>query len=342
MLDWAQAFFIPLMLSVMISYALSPIVNRLERWHVPRALGAGVLLLTIVGALAVGAYSLYDEANSFIDTLPELSQKLGRTLRHETAASAKAVEKVQKAASHFEQTTSSAKGEARPPKGVTRVQVEEPRLDVTDYLWQGTVGAAKVAGQGAMVLFLAYFLLASGNLFRRKLVKISGSTLERKKVTVQVLDEITDQIQRYLLVLVFTSLIVGVLTWITFIAIGMEHAAIWGVAAGVFNAIPYLGPVIVLGATSVAAFFQFGTLSMALLVGGVSLIVTSIEGFLLTPWLAGRASRMNAAVVFVGVLFWGWLWGAWGLLLGVPIIMIVKSVCDHVEDLKPIGELLGD
>jgi predicted PurR-regulated permease PerM len=122
----------------------------------------------------------------------------------------------------------------------------------------------------------------------------------------------------------------------------MEHAAIWGIAAGVFNTIPYLGPIIVTGGTAFVAFLQFGTVSMALLVAGISLLITSLEGYLLTPWLTGRASRMNPLAVFIGVLFWGWLWGVWGLLLGVPIIMMIKAVCDRVEDLKPVGQLLGD
>jgi len=106
--------------------------------------------------------------------------------------------------------------------------------------------------------------------------------------------------------------------------------------------IPYLGPVVVCAGTALVAFLQFGTINMMLLVSGISLIITSLEGYLLTPWLTGRAIRMSPVVVFVSVLAWGWLWGLWGLLLGVPIVMIIKVVCDHVEDLKPIGELLGD
>jgi predicted PurR-regulated permease PerM len=191
-------------------------------------------------------------------------------------------------------------------------------------------------------LFLVYFMLVSGDMFRRKLVRIAGPTLSKKKITLRVLDEITAQIQRYLLVQVFTSLLVGVATWLVFLWIGLEHAAIWGIAAGVFNTIPYLGPVIVTGGTSLVAFLQFGTISMALLVGGISLLITSLEGYLLTPWLTGRASRMSPLIVFISVLFWGWLWGVWGLLLGVPIIMMIKAICDRVEDLKPVGELLGD
>jgi len=156
-----------------------------------------------------------------------------------------------------------------------------------------------------------------------------------------VLDEITAQIQRYLLVQIFTSILVGVATWLAFLWIGLEHAAIWGIVSGVFNMIPYLGPVIVTGGTGLVGLLQFGTLGMALTVAGISLVITTLEGYLLTPWLTGRASRMNAVMVFVGVLFWGWLWGVWGLLLGVPIIMMIKALCDRVEDFKPVGELLG-
>ena len=227
-------------------------------------------------------------------------------------------------------------------RGVTRVQVEKPKLNVSDYLWSGTLGATALAGQAAVVLFMVYFMLVVGDTFRRKLVKITGPALSKKKVTVQVLDEITNQIQRYLLVQTATSTLVGVASWLAFRWLGLEHAAIWGIAAGVFNIIPYLGALFVTACTALVALVQFGTVSMALLIGGMSLLITSLEGYLLTPWLTGRASRMNPVVVFVCLLFWGWLWGVWGLLLGVPIIMGIKSICDRVEDLKPIGELLGE
>ena len=99
---------------------------------------------------------------------------------------------------------------------------------------------------------------------------------------------------------------------------------------------------IVSGGTALIAFLQFGTINMALLVAGVSLVITSLEGFLLTPWLASRAARMNAVAIFVGLLFWGWVWNVWGMLLAVPMLMVIKAVCDHVEDLNGVGELLGE
>ncbi len=342
-LQWASAVFIPLMLGLMISYALSPPVNLMQKWKIPRVIGAAVLLLAFVGGTASAVYSLSDDAANLIETLPEAAKKLRLALAKEWGTSDGAMDRVQKAATQLERAASETGAQApATPRGVTRVQIERPQLDIKEYLWMGTKGLLGFAGQLSMVLFLAYFILVSGNTFRRKMVRLAGPTLSKKKITLQVLDEITAQIQRYLLVQVFTSVVVGVATWLAFLWIGLEHAAIWGIAAGVFNSIPYLGPIIITGGTSLVAFLQFGTLSETLLVAGTALLITSLEGYLLTPWLTGRASRMNPVIVFIGVLFFGWLWGVWGLLLGMPIIMIIKSICDRVDDLKPVGELLGE
>ncbi|MBX9716637.1 MAG: AI-2E family transporter, partial [Burkholderiaceae bacterium] len=179
------------------------------------------------------------------------------------------------------------------------------------------------------------------NTFRRKLVKIVGPTFARRKITVQALDEITAQVQRYLLVQVAVSLGVGLATWLAFLAIGVEHAAVWGVVAFVLNFVPYIGSIAITAASAMVGFVQFGSVDMALLVAGVSLLIHTVSGHLITPWLTSRTCQMNAVAVFVGVLAFGWLWGIWGLLLGTPMLMMVKTVCDRVDDLKPIGELLG-
>ena len=343
MLHWAREVLIPLMLGVMISYALSPLVSRLHQWHLPRAIGAGILLLVIVAGVSSAAYSLSDDAGQLIETLPEAAQKFRTTLRKERGTSESTIDKVQKAANQIERAASETTSTvAAAPRGVTRVQIERPTFNIKDYFWKGTLGAFGFVGQVAIVLFIAFFLLVSGDTFRRKLVKITGPTLSNKKITLQVLDEINTQIQRYMLVQVFTSVLVGICSWLAFLWVGLEHPAIWGIAAGIFNSVPYVGPVIVTSGITLVALLQFGTIETALLVASLSLIITSLEGYLLTPWLTGRAGRMNAVVVFVGMLFWGWLWGVWGLLLGVPILMMIKAVCDRVEDLKPVGELLGN
>ena len=115
-----------------------------------------------------------------------------------------------------------------------------------------------------------------------------------------------------------------------------------GILAGIFNSIPYFGPVVVTAGTAAVGFLQFGTIEMATIVAGISLVITSLEGYLLTPWLTSRGSQMNAVAIFIGLLFWGWVWNIWGMLLAVPMMMVLKAVCDHVEDFKGVGELLGE
>ncbi len=340
LLDWAQPVLIPLVLGLVTSYALAPVVNRLERFSIPRALSAGILLLAIVGGVGATAFSLQDEAANLVETLPEAAKKFQRSLNKEWGASGETFEKMQQAADEIGRATDGAAPTT--PRGVTRVQIEEPKLDIRRYLWTTLSGAVAATGATLIVLFLAYFLLASGDTFRRKWVALSGPTLAGRRVTIQVMDEIAHQIQRYLGVQVVTSVLVGVSSGLAFWAIGLESAAMWGVVAGILNLVPYIGAIVTTAGTALIAFLQFGTLSMALAVGSISLVINTMEGYWLTPWLASRASRMNAVIVFLGLLFWGWLWGPWGLILGMPIMMVIKAICDHVEDFKPIGEFMGE
>jgi predicted PurR-regulated permease PerM len=122
----------------------------------------------------------------------------------------------------------------------------------------------------------------------------------------------------------------------------VEYPGPWGLAAGIMNTVPYFGPTVVAIAAFVAAFVQFETLGQAGLVSAASLVITTLEGMILTPLLVSRLAQMNAVAVFLGLLFWGWLWGVAGMLLAVPLLMAVKSIADRVADLKPLSELLGE
>lgn len=339
-LKWAAAVFVPIFLGLMISYALAPLVDRMCRWHIPRALSAAILLLGISGGLVSTIYWRSDDAAAVVDALPSAVEKLSQVFGA-SGGPGHAIDKVQQAAQQLVQATDQASSPTATGKRITQVQVERPRFDVKEFLWSGTLGLVSLIGQATVVCFIAYFLLASGDVFRRKLVKIAGKTLTEKKITVQALDEITEQIQLYLLVQLFTSALVGLSTWLAFWWLGLDRLAVWGIAAGVLNLIPYLGSIVITGGSSLLGLMQFGTVDMALAIGASSLGIHVVTGYLLTPWLTGKVGRMSPVVVFVGVLAWGWLWGVWGLLLGIPILMIVKAVCDRVEDLKPVGELLG-
>jgi len=338
----AGAVFIPLLLGVTLSYALGSTVDRMERLRVPRALGAALVIGAIGAGIGWTAFSLSDDAAALVESLPAATQKVREAVRshrgHDTA-----IDKVQRAATELEQAAQEGTaGRPASQRGVTRVSIERARFDIKDYLWTGTLGAATALGQALVVVFIAYFVLASGSSFRRKMAKIAGPTFARRRITVQALDEISEQIRRYLLVQVFISALVGIATWLGFLAIGLESAAVWGMLAFVLNFVPYIGGVVLAIGAGMVAFVQFGSLNMALAVAGIAVAIHGVSGNLLTPWLASRANRLNAVSAFVGVLAFGWLWGIWGLLLGVPILTTVKAVCDRIEDLQPIGELLGN
>lgn len=340
-LHWAKAVFIPVMLSVLFSYALSPVVNWMELRRVPRWLGAAVLMVTMGASIGSTAYLLSNEAAQLVNALPAAAQKFRQAVKAKSGKSEGALETMQKAASQIEQAAQESGGGTITSRGAMRVVVETSRFNIKDYLWSGTMGLMALIGQSTVVVFLTYFLMLSGDTFRRKLIKLAGPTLSKKKITLQALNEITGQIQRYLQVQLLTSALVGVLTGLALAAIGLENAAVWGIAAGVLNLVPYVGSLITAAASALVGFLQFGSLNMALVVGGASMVIHTLVGNLLTPWLTSRAARMSPVAVFIGLLAWGWLWGVWGLLLGIPILMMVKSVCDRVDDLKPIGEFLG-
>src|ERR1700730_8176447 len=199
-----------------------------------------------------------------------------------------------------------------------------------------------VLAQAATVVLLVFFLLIGGDTFKRKLVRLTGPSLSKRKITVQILDDINGSIQKYMFMMLATNLLVALLTWIALSWIGLENAGAWAVAAGLLHIVPYLGPGVTAIAMGMAAFMQFESFAMALLVAGASLAIATVVGTFVTVWMTGRIANMNSAAVFISLLFWGWLWGVWGMLLSIPIIVIVKVVSQHVEQLSPMAELLGD
>ena len=341
-LSWARNIVVPMLLGLTFSYALTPIVNRMVRWHLPRSLAAALLLGSIVGGIASVVWSLSDETASMLETLPDVTQKIRRELvQQRDGGAVAAITQVQKAAAAIESAAADPVQTTLPAR-VTRVQIEPARFDVRDYLWTGTLGLLSGLGYASVVLFVSFFLLAAGDTFRRKLAKIAGPNFGSRRLTVTALDEINQYIQRYLLVQLFTSAVVGLAVWLSFWWLGVDNAAVWGVLGFVLNLIPYFGNVVLTAAAALYAFVQFGSLRMALVVGGVALLINVLESNLLTPWMTVRASRLNPVAVFVGVLAWGWLWGLGGLFLGMPILIAIKAICDRVDELRPVGEILGD
>jgi predicted PurR-regulated permease PerM len=330
------AFFIPLLLSLFLNYALSPVVGRLTSWGVPRALGAALVILAFSAAIAGALYRVGSDAGDVIQEIPSAVQRLRIVLTHAQQDHTGTLEHVQRTASELQKLAEAASPAPTRPK-----EPAGPGVDISSMLLIGTSNIAIALGQLGSALFLAFFLLSAGDLFRRKFLRAVGGDFSRRRTTLRVLDNVDRQNQRYFAIVLLINVAVGVVIGAGFYAIGLERPTVWGIAAAVLHTIPYVGAAMLAGAAALVAYGQFGTLQMALLAATIPIVASVILGIFVQTWLMGRAARMNTPAVFVSLLFWGMLWGGWGLLLAVPIMVAIKTLCDHVERLKPYGDILG-
>lgn len=335
----ARAFFVPLLIGILVSYMLYPLVEWPRRLHIPRPVSAAVVLIVLVGGMSWIAFSLRGDAMAMIEKLPEAAQKLRQNIGNSRTSGLSVLQNMQQAAQELQGAATDA---GVNPGAVVAVPHAPPTVWLQDFAYAQTALLVTVLAQAPIVLLLIYFLLASGQQhFRRKLVQLVGPSQARQQDAVHILREVNVQIQRYLLATLVSNALVGVGTWLAFEALGVEQAGVWGVAAGILHFIPYLGPVLLAFASSIAAFLQFGSIFTALIVAGTSILVAGAIGLVFMTWLQSHFARMNAAVLFISLLFFGWLWGVWGLLLSTPLIVIAKVICDRVESLKRVGKLLG-
>lgn len=340
-IDWAQAVLLPLVVAVLISYTLDPLVVGLERLRLPRAIAAGLVMVVVIGIGAAASVPLKNEAMDLLDKIPQAVERFQREEAKKPPEEPSVMEKAQAAATKIAETTSSNDNKSRSRNRATLVRVAEEPFNLQNFIMQGSPAALVLFSQVFSVLLLVYFLLAVGKLYRLKVVRIAGPSFGRMRKAAHIMADFHHQVRRFLFVMLIGAVFVGVITWLAFVAMGFEQAGLWGVLAGVASAIPYLGPVLIFIGTAAAAFIQFGTVNMTIFVAGTSLIITSIQGNILTPVLTARMSSLNAVAIFIGLLFWGWLWGPVGLIVATPLLMIAKSLCDSVVNLKPLGELLG-
>lgn len=306
---------IPIAFAVLAAYVLEPVVTWLADRGVPRFLAASLLMLLLLGICGAGVYALRDEVMQAVRALPGAAQRVRDLITSMTGASPV--------------TSPSSSDPLQLPPGVTNVI-------------QGTVGSVLTfAGNLTVVYFLWFFLLVSGDRVKTRLLDIAGSDAERRRRLATIIADINTQIERFLVVRLITAAVVAVLTGAALAWLDVPNAVVWGIAAGVFNSIPYFGPIIVSGGLFVVGLVQDGGTAQAFRMAGAALVITTLEGWLLTPPLMGKAENMNALAVFLGLLVWTWLWGAWGTILAVPMLVIVKAVTDHAPSLRPLGRLMA-
>jgi predicted PurR-regulated permease PerM len=340
MMRFAAPLLLPIVLSVMLFYMLDPIVDRLHHWRIPRLLATLMVVFGLVAALGAGVTFLWPQIDSVLIKVPAGTEQLRRTFRQSRRIQGdSALERIQAAARAVDTAAAEAGTPTTKSPGITRVEVQQP-WRMSDMLWTGGLSAIGILAQGVTVLFLTIFLLYEDDSFKRKLVA-QMETHNKKRITVRILNDIATQIGRFIWVQALASLAVAVATWLALWYLGVAEPLVWGVFAGVMNIVPYFGPLIVTAGLAIVGFLQFGTVEEAALVAGVALAITTLEGMILTPHLLSRAASLNHVAIFLAIAFWSWAWGVPGMLLAVPMLMVMKAVCDHVEGLKGIGRFVG-
>ena len=341
-MHWARDFLIPVITAFFLAYTLQPVVNRLAALHVPRGLGAALVLSVLLGSMMFAIASLRDDAVTGLENLPAGAHKLSDALVGLSAQPTGAMRAVGRIAQELQRVANLALKLPLNSSAGEATVVHAAPTSLGSLMWSGSLTALSVLSTLALSLLLVFFLLQAGDFFRRKLVRVIGTTLSAKRATVEVLNDINSQVQNYMFMLLVTNSLLGLASWLCYSALGLEHASMWALVAAVLHLIPYLGPLFAAGMTGLAAFMQFESLPMASLVTLIALGLASVVGMFIVPMMSGRQAKMNPTAIFVALLFFGWLWGAWGLLLGIPLAVICKVIAERVDRLTLVAELLSD
>jgi predicted PurR-regulated permease PerM len=341
LLRWAEAFFIPVVAGILLAYALRPVVVALERLRLPRSLSASAVLVLVVAALCGGIYVLSDDFERAVATLPDAARKIRLVLEESRREQRSPIAHVQRAAEELEQAAFEQPGPKQTAARRPAAPAAEPgvALQVQQFVLKQAASALAVLSQLGLAVLLAFFLLLAGDSFRRKLMHLVGPSLARKRMTIEMLEEIDVHVQRYMFVTMVTNVAIAVAVIALAAAFGLDNPVAWGIAAGLLHLVPYAGAALAAVALAIGGLLQFGTPASAALLGAGTLVIAVAIGMVFQTWLQSRASQVNAVAVFVGLLFFGWLWGAWGLVLGAPLISIAKTIADRVA--APIGDLFA-
>lgn len=322
-----RAFFLPITLAILLSFLLQPLVRWLKKLRIPEGLGAALVVFGFLGLLGWGVYELATPAYQWVQQAPRSLRKVEDKLREFK----KPVQQVSKATEQMEKITTVGGGKAPAKVAVTTETLGERVFSQTTDL----------VANGVVMFILLYFLLASGDMFLRKLIKVLPS-LSDKKRAVEIARQIETEISAYLATITVINVILGLAVWGIMSLIGLPNALLWGVLAAVTNYIPYLGALVMIGVLAMVGFVTFDNLGQSLMAPGAFVCLNLLESYFLTPMILGRRLTLNPVVIFLGLTFWGWLWGITGGVIAVPIMVVLKIFCDHSEALAPIGEFLGD
>jgi predicted PurR-regulated permease PerM len=324
-LYFARAFLLPIVIAVLLDFLLSPILRALKRVHVPEPAGAALVLLVLLAAVGGIGYSLADPARQWMTKAPESLARVQSRLRDLR----RPVEQVTRTAEQVEAATEVSRS------GPQEVIVRGPRLS------ERLFGTTQSLLTGAMeTVILLYFLLAAGDLFLQKLIKVLP-LLRDKKTAVAIARETEASISTYLFTVAVVNVGLGLAVTLAMVLLKMPNALLWGSLAAVAEFIPYVGATVMLALLAMAGLVTFPTVGQALLVPGAYLAINLVQANFISPMVLGRRLTLNPVAILVGLVFWWWIWGVGGAFIAVPLLATFKIFCDHIESLAPIGEFLG-
>lgn len=323
----ARVLLLPIVLAILMSFILWPVVRGLRRLRVPEAVGALVVLVGMTLTVGYAVYALSGPAASWLATAPQALRRIETRLRvvKETVAD------VQAATSRVEQIATVGGGDAERVVAVQGASLSSLLLAST----------SEVVATSVIILVLAYFLLASGDLFLRKCMRVLPTRRDRD-LLVAMARELQESISGYLFAVTLINAGLGVAVAAAMALLGLPNALLWGAIAAAFNFVPYIGSAVGIACVAAASLVSFPTLGEALLPPAVYVLLTTIEAYLVTPAVLSRRFTLNPVVVLVGLLFWGWIWGIPGALIAMPLVMTIKIVCDYVPSLATVGEFLSN
>jgi predicted PurR-regulated permease PerM len=327
-LYFARDFLLPVVLALVLSFLLAPAVRWMLRLHIPQAIGAGIIVAGLIGLSAYGVYRLSDPAQQWLQKAPSSFSAVRRKLQ----SLLEPMQKAQRTTAQIEKMTVLANKE----QNVTTVEIKKPGLG--EFFFTGTQNF--LIGAGVMIVLL-YFLLASGDLFLLKLVKVLP-TLEDKKRAVEICRQVERNISTYLWTVTLVNAGLGLALAIGVHLLGMPNPALWGVMAAIFNYVPYLGAATGIISLGLAAALTFDDPMKIFLPPATYFLLSLVEGNFIMPLALGRSLALNPVIIFIWLIFWGWVWGVAGAVLAVPLLAILKIICDHMKPLSALGEFLGN
>jgi len=330
-LHLARDFVLPIIVAVLLYLVFVPAVRGMRKWHIPPSLSATVIVLGLLAAFLGGIYNLAEPAGIWMEKAPQGLREIGRKLRLVTGS----VSDFTSASEQVQAMTEDMASGGSKTKKVQEVVVRAPRLAarIVDAVREFSLSAIAT-------LTLLYFLLASKDMFLRKIVAATPRLADKQR-ELDISRQIETEISTYLFTVTVINTVLGCAVAFAMYCLGVPNPILWGVMVGVLNFIPYLGDIVSFSVLTIVGLLTFDSLWHSLLVPGVFYVLTAVEGYLVTPLILGRRLSLNPVVIVVSVLFWGWMWGISGALLAVPILVVVKTVCDRIESQKVFGEFLG-